>query len=173
MFNNNFASPAHFPSYEVLHDEEKNISSQDFIYVFSLILYYSCILRVSEFFQKCCEGLDSKHQTIVLKFLASIKHASDKRQTITKEMIRSAIKDAIPPSPVFRFISSSPLKTPDKVPPTPQKTFYYEKTKELQRVKTQLENERYERNMLDVEVKQYEQKIEQLGELNLYLKQNF
>lgn len=104
-----------------------------------------------------------KHQTIVVNFFASIKQALEKNETLTKEIIRSSIKEAIPVSPAFKFICSSPLKTPDKTPLTPFKIFYHEKTKELSKIKTMLENERYERNMLDVEVKQYEEKIELLG----------
>lgn len=154
-----------------MHDEEKNISSQDFIYVFSLVLYYSCILQTSDFFRIRCQDLNDKHQTSIMKFFAIIKQALDKKQKLTKEIIRSAIKEAVPSSPALKFITSSPLKTPVKMPPTPNKTFYQEKTNELHKVKTMLENERYERNMLEVEVKQYEERIELLVKEQKSLKQ--
>lgn len=154
-----------------MHDEEKNISSQDFIYVFSLVLYYSCILQTSDFFRIRCQDLNDKHQTSIMKFFAIIKLALDKKQKLTKEIIRSAIKEAVPSSPALKFITSSPLKTPVKMPPTPNKTFYQEKANELHKVKTMLENERYERNMLEVEVKQYEERIEHLIKEQKSLKQ--
>lgn len=77
-------------------------------------------------------------------------------------MLIQAIKEAVPLSPHLRFICSSPLKTPDKVLDTPSKIFFHKKAQELQRIKTQLENEKYERNMLEAEAKDNEEKIERL-----------
>lgn len=68
--------------------------------------------------------------------------------------------------PSIRFISSSPLKTPDKAPSTPNKLLIQERLKEVQKLKTLLDNERYERNMLDAEVKQFEDKIDLLGKFD-------
>jgi hypothetical protein len=154
-----------FSGYELLLDEDHNISSQDYMYIYSLILFYSCIHRTSEFFQKCCEGLDAKHQTAVFKFFASLKQAQESRETITKELLRVAIKEAVPPSPHLKFISSSPMKTPVKLQTTPNKTFFHEKSQELKRTKTLLENERYERNMLETEMKQNEERSQCLRKL--------
>lgn len=47
--------------------------------------------------------------------------------------------------------------------PTPSKRIQYEKTKELQRLKALLENERYEKNMAEAEAKQSEEKIDRLS----------
>lgn len=90
---------------------------------------------------------------------------------ITKEVLRAAIKGSMPSPPSIRFINSSPLKTPDKTPPTPNKLLVQERLKELQKLKTMLENERYERNMLDAEVKQFEEKIDLLGKFKAQLKE--
>lgn len=158
-----FVLSENFSGYEILWDEEHNISSQDYMYIYSLILFYSCIHRGNEFFQKCCESLDSKHQPVVLKFFATLKQAQENKETITKEVLRVAIKEAIPPSPHLKFICSSPLRTPDKAQATPNKSFFHEKTKELQRTKSLLENERYERNMMEAEMKQTEERMQSLS----------
>lgn len=151
-----------FPSYEIVHDDAQNISSQEFIYVYSLLLFHSCVICANSFFQTCCGSLDPKHQEIVFKFFASLKQAQENKEPITKEVLRLSIKEAVMSSPRLKFVSSSPIKTPDKSSATPSKAFYYAKAKELQRSKAMLENERYERNMMEVELKQYEEKLQSL-----------
>lgn len=129
------------------------------MYIFSLLLYHSCVLCVSEFFQQACKSLDEKHQPIVLQFFASLK---ENKEPITKEVLRKAIALAVPSSPHLRFIASSPLRTPDKPTWTPSKTFSHEQLKELHKTKMMLDHERYERNILEVEVKQNEEQIDLL-----------
>lgn len=92
---------------------------------------------------------------------------------ITKEFLRQAIKEACPmsSSPHLHFMNvGSPLRTPKvkKSPSTPNKEVFNEKIKELKMIKTQLENERYEKNMLEIEVKQNQEKSESLGKFQDY-----
>jgi hypothetical protein len=90
----------------------------------------------------------------------------DKKEPITEDIVRAAIYEASPAKliPHLKFICSSPIRTPDKAPPTPtpSKIISHEKLMELQRAKTQLANERYERNMIEGELKESEEKIQQL-----------
>jgi hypothetical protein len=91
---------------------------------------------------------------------------NDASVKITKEMIRQGIKEAIPkPSPQFKFMSDSPLKTPktDRSPPTPNREYFNHKMKEFKLVKAQYENEKYEKNMIEIELKQSQEKIETLS----------
>lgn len=152
---------AHFPNFEVLYDETGNISSQDFVYMFSLLLYYSCVRRVIPFFQKCCENLDMNQQKLIFNFFATLKGSQDSKVPITKEVVRQAVKEATPSPPALKYLCASPLRTPDRSR-TPNKISFVEKLKELQKVKTMLESERYERNVLEAEVKQNEDKIQSL-----------
>lgn len=64
----------------------------------------------------------------------------------------------------------SPLRTPkcSKSPLTPNKEIFNDKMRELKMVKAQLENERYEKNMLEIEVKQNQDKAESLGEFKFF-----
>lgn len=131
------------------------------MYIFSLMLYYSCVVRVDGFFQKSCEALDSKHQPVVVKFFGHLNQVS--ARLLTRDVIHSAIKQASPSPFHLKFITSSPRGTPDKIYPTPKKMSFNDKSKEYQRTKTQLENEKYERMMLESELKQSEEKLQQLG----------
>lgn len=159
-FNRILQFVARFPGFEILFDETRKISCQDHVYICSLILYYSCILCASKFIQKCSQKLDPEQQQLVMRFLEKLKATQDSKQHITKEAISAAIRDAIPTPPRIKFISSSPLKTPDKTTQTPNRSF--EKAKELQKVKTMLDNERYERNLIEVELRTTEDKMDSL-----------
>jgi chromosome segregation ATPase len=84
---------------------------------------------------------------------------------ITKEMLRRGIKEAASvkysPPPFMQL--GSPIKTPTKLERSPpSKELNHMKLKELKHLKVQLENERYERNLLEVEVKQNQEKIDSL-----------
>lgn len=163
-----------FPDFEIVLDESNNISSQDSTYVYSLLLFYSCVIQENKFFQKCCKSLDTKQQLGIVKYFNYMSCClSD--QKITKEIVRKGITEATSVfSPPVPFLSvKSPLRTPKKPnisPPTPSKQFLENKLKELKHVKTQLENERYEKNILEIEVKENCEKITNLGrQLSLVL----
>lgn len=92
------------------------------------------------------------------------------------ETLRTGIKQAIStvsPSEIKYLTSvNSPLRTPkrsDISPPTPSKEFIHTKLMELKSIKSQLENERFERNALELEVKQSQEKIENLVQKCKYL----
>lgn len=152
-----------YPDYETLYDENNNVSSQDFVYVFSLLLHYSCVREKNEYFQLACTKLNSTFQMCIATFLEYIT----KQTVFNKEIIRTGIKQAatLTSSQTRYFAVNSPLKTPKKSdisPPMPSKDFINSKLKELKAVKSQLENERYEKNMLEMEVKQSQEKVDNL-----------
>jgi hypothetical protein len=140
-------------------------SPDDQIAIFSLLLYYSCVMCVSQFFQECSENLSSDDQPVVCMFFSVLKDAQEKNEPITREKVNNAIKKAAPTTPQLRFFSSSPFKTPEKFSnaKTPAKHFSHEKLMELKFTKTQLENERYEKNLLETEMKDTEDKIQRLS----------
>lgn len=159
----------HFPQYEVSSDAK--LQQDDSVRIVSLLLYYSCVYKISQFFQDCCKSLDTKIQPTVLQFFAAINEVRDKKEPITEDIVRSAIYKVSPAKlrNHLKFICSSPIRTPDKAPPTPtpSKLISHEKLMELQRAKTQLTNERYERNMIEGDLKECEEKIQELRKLPL------
>jgi hypothetical protein len=132
------------------------------MYIYSLLLYFSCVHRVDVFFQKCCKNLDTKFQAQIAKFFSYMKRSFDNNDKITKDLVRKAIREATPvTSPaLIPFLNiGSPIKTPSKVdrsPPTPNKAYFNERMKELQSIKAQLDSERYEKNILEADVRQNE-----------------
>lgn len=83
---------------------------------------------------------------------------------ITKELLRHAIKQVAQVFSPPPFMSlGSPLKTPTKLERSPPPKEYAEiKLRELKYLKTELENERFERNLLEVEMRQSHEKIDSL-----------
>lgn len=81
---------------------------------------------------------------------------------ITKEMLRHAIKEtaSVVLSPPPFMSMGSPLKTPTKLERSPPPN--NRNLKELKHLKVQLENERFERNLLEVEVKTNQEKVDSL-----------
>lgn len=152
---------ANFPNYEILYNDDGKISTQDYVYIFSLVLFHSCVLMKDENFQKCCNNLDGRQQTLMVNFLKYMRKSCAK---ISKEMLRHAIKQVAKESSPPHFIElGSPLKTPTKLERSPPPKEYAEiKMREFKHLKTQLENERFERNLLEVEMKQSHEKIESL-----------
>lgn len=149
----------------------ESLSSEDKIAIFSLLLYYSCVLRISQFFQDCSKSLNVDDQKIVFTFFEIIKEAQEINDPITIDVVSRAVQKAAPSTPRYRIFSSSPLKTPDKnvASSTPSKLIPHEKLMELKFTRTQLENERYEKNLLESEVKDYEGKIIRLRKLKKYV----
>lgn len=150
-----------FPDYEILMNETKTISIEDYIYIFSLFLYHSFVIKGNENLLKCCQKLSERNQLYIMRFIKYMKDERDKDGKITKEMLRQGIKEtaSVGFSPPPFIALGSPLKTPTKLERSPPPK---EQSKELKHVKVQLENERFERNLLEVEVKQTQEKIESL-----------
>ncbi|KAG5684611.1 hypothetical protein PVAND_013836 [Polypedilum vanderplanki] len=158
-----------FPEYNILYNRANTISSQDYIYIFSILLYYSCVTQESEYFQSSCISLDTKFQMSIFSFFDFFNLNKD----FSKESIRAAIKQGISmlspqKSPQLFTTTSSPLVTPtksnsQKTPTsTPHKEFFNETIKELRYLKTQLDNEKFEKSMLEIEMRQHQEKIQQL-----------
>lgn len=80
-------------------------------------------------------------------------------------MLHSVIQKSFPESPQLRFLHSSPISTPpSKVTNlTPQRKLE-EKFQELKRIKVAFENMKDDRNILESELKEKDERIDNLGE---------
>lgn len=156
---------ANFPDFEVLMSETNDISTQDYTYIFSLLLFHSCVLKAHGYFQNCCQKLEERSQLYIMKFFEFMKFEREKGVKITKGMLRRGIKETaqniLSPPPFMTL--GSPIKTPTKLDRSPPyKELTSLKLKELKHMKVQLENERFERNLLEVEVKQNQDIVDSL-----------
>lgn len=146
-------------------NETNTISMQDYIYIFSLFLYHSCVMKGNENLLMCCQKLEERHQLYIMKFFKYMKDEKEQGGKITKEMLRRGIKEtaSVVLSPPPFMSMGSPLKTPTKLERSPPpKELSNLKLKELKHLKVQLENERFERNLLEVEVKTNQEKVDSL-----------
>jgi hypothetical protein len=97
----------------------------------------------------------------IVNFLKHIRSNAN----FTKESLRTAMVWRSSPQETLNIFTISPMKSDrqQSAPPTPSKEFLGQKLKELKILKTQLENEKFEKSMLDVEFQQSQEKIENLG----------
>ncbi|XP_055597905.1 uncharacterized protein LOC129747632 isoform X2 [Uranotaenia lowii] len=108
----------HFPHFEMYLTETKQIAAPDHFYIFSLLLYFSCVRHPEKFFQQICSSFDKHKQHAVTAFLKSMFDANHMRKEVDRAMIKKAIQDAMPHT-MLPPSSSSPKIRPDpKSPPS-------------------------------------------------------
>lgn len=101
---------------------------------------------------------------MVCSYFSMLQSSSDKT-SITKELIATAIEKSLPESPQLKFLHSSPLCTPNKSGinfVTPQK-MSNEKLQEYKRLKIEIDNLKDDRNSLESEIKDKDDRIDSLG----------
>ncbi|XP_021697321.1 nuclear mitotic apparatus protein 1 isoform X2 [Aedes aegypti] len=102
----------HFPHYELYLTETGQIAAPDHFYIFSLLLFFSCVRHPERFFQQICNGFDKPQQYAVTAFLKSMLESAQMRQEIDRMMIRRSIQDAMPQTML-------PPETPPNPNPAP------------------------------------------------------
>ncbi|XP_058829303.1 centrosome-associated protein CEP250 isoform X2 [Topomyia yanbarensis] len=86
----------HFPHYELFLTESGQIAAPDHFYIFSLLLYFSCVRHPDTSFQQICNNFDKLRQAAVGAFLKSMLANSQQQKKIDRMMIQRAIQDAMP-----------------------------------------------------------------------------
>lgn len=132
----------HYSEFQPHMDDENALSSADYIYVYSLLLHFSCVKYPVTYFHDICKKLsDSAQQSIAsfFKILLECKH-------INRETLRHTIAEVtVPKSPSPRNNiqginrTESPVKTPSRhsiptqkiSPSTPKSFLLEERTREL------------------------------------------
>lgn len=102
-----------------------------------------------------CNTLTNKNQLAIASFFENLV----KTEKIDRIVLGKAISDAGPKSPVRFLQMGSPITTPNKKisPSTP--TTNEHKTRLVNSLRLQLDTEQYERGVIEVQMKQYEEKI--------------
>lgn len=72
-------------------NDEQRVNANDFIYVYSLLLHYSCVRYADQKMQHICSGLADKNQTFIAKFLECL---IGKNTSYTRASIQEAIEEA-------------------------------------------------------------------------------
>ncbi|XP_013118955.2 golgin subfamily B member 1 isoform X1 [Stomoxys calcitrans] len=205
-----------YPQFEAHQDDENCLSSSDYIYIYSILLHFSCVKHPHTIFHEICQRLPIHDQQCIASFFKELLDV----ESPDKETLRHAIGHVVsthvtPPrqrndsfssnqsvssgvsvggmgsgsggsggSVAGSLISNSllspgigrcdsPLKTPKRCagtqrisPTTPKSNLLEERTRELFNLRAQLETERYEKGLLEVQIKQNEDKILKLNQDN-------
>ncbi|XP_055371224.1 uncharacterized protein LOC129605466 [Condylostylus longicornis] len=150
----------HYPAIELHTDDNQQLSSSDYMYIYSVFLHFCCVKYPTEFFQNICQNFHEAHQQAIAIFFKGLLE----KDVIDKVLLRKLIAEAS-----LQNICSIPVESPAKSqqnykisPPTPKTHMLEEKNKELHILKASLETEKYERGYLEIQNKQYEEKIKKL-----------
>ncbi|XP_055685622.1 golgin subfamily A member 4 isoform X2 [Lutzomyia longipalpis] len=147
----------HYPSFRThLHTLDDNeICTTDYVYIYCLLLHFSCVVCKEEIFQSICMKMSSTQQEFIALLFSRLVQSP-----ITREMLKIALKETAAPSAIEFMQLESPIRTPRKPSPaTPATKLLDERSRELISLKALLETERYERNFLEVQMKEIEEKL--------------
>lgn len=134
------------------------ISLNDYMYIYSLFIHFSCVKYPKKFFHRVSMNLNDKCQEAVAQFL-NIMMQNEK---FDRSTIRDAIYHASPAVPRLSFVNlMSNLNTPKgkSSPPTPTGVLLDHRMREIKMLKAQLDSEKYERGCLEVQCQQYEDQM--------------
>lgn len=158
-----------YPDFSPHTDDTDNLSTTDYIYVFSLLLHFSCMRKPNVYFHEKCQSLEQRHQIAISDFFKSSQIYNNLFDKSSLRQAISVFKNPITPKVLRqKAIDSicSPLKTPTRAskisPSTPKSYMLEEKTKEMAQLRADLDTEKYENGMLAVQIDQNEQKIQKL-----------
>uniref|UniRef100_A0A1A9W418 Uncharacterized protein n=1 Tax=Glossina brevipalpis TaxID=37001 RepID=A0A1A9W418_9MUSC len=173
-----------YPEFEAYHDDDNGLSSADYVYVYTLMLHFSCVKYPQTFFHDICQKLPNSSQQSMASFFRELLDV----EKLNKENLRHAVGEVIAShgSPrsgdsISRNNSSfptgnslkvdSPLRTPKRnigtqrsSPLTPKTHLLEERTRELFTLRAQLDTELYEKGLLEIQIKQNEDKILKLNQ---------
>ncbi|KAI9576129.1 myosin-13-like [Glossina fuscipes] len=173
-----------YPEFEVNRDDNNGLSSADYIYVYTLLLHFSCVKRPQTFFHDICQKLPSDSQQSMAQFF----HELLEMEQLNKVNLREAVAEVIASHALSRSNHSisrsndsltpgtsietdSPLKTPKRnigarrnLLLTPKTHLLEERTRELFALRAQLDTERYEKDLLEIQIKQNEDKVLRLSQ---------
>ncbi|XP_053668765.1 putative leucine-rich repeat-containing protein DDB_G0290503 [Anopheles marshallii] len=85
---------AKFPHFELQLEKANEIPESDDIYVFSLMLYFSCVRHSIPYFQNICQQLDVAYQHSIKAFLNSFVPENDNKIIINRAFMNNAFQNA-------------------------------------------------------------------------------
>ncbi|XP_023158388.1 flagellar attachment zone protein 1 isoform X3 [Ceratitis capitata] len=190
-----------YADYSPILDDEKTINSTEYIYIYSLFLHFSCVKYPETNFHDICKRLSVNNQRNIAAFFnelldcqsidreklrhaiagttlkstnssgsASDSHSSSNNSTgNSNNFSTSTFPRLDSPSRTSRYAPGN--SSPRIVPPTPKSAMLEERTRELYNLRAQLETERYEKGLLEVQIKQNEEKMKKLNQDHKKLQQ--
>lgn len=151
-----------FPAFSFHHFDDDGLCSAEFVFIYSLLLHFGCVLSRDVHIQNACKALGEYQQAAVANFFkqfGGMKYESVTRVNL-KKMIVDAIRTDVPVADGVAL--STPKKRLNGSPDTPKNRRLEQNVRELNKVRIQLETERYEKGFLEIQIKEGQDQIERL-----------
>lgn len=151
-----------FPNFSFHHFDDDGLCSAEFVYVYSLLLHFGCVQCRDVHIQNACKALGEFQQAAVASFFN--KFGSMKYEAVTRGNLKKMIVDAIRTDvQVAEGVArSTPKKRITGSPDTPKNRRLELNIRELNKVRIQLETERYEKGFLEIQIKEGQEQIDRL-----------
>uniref|UniRef100_A0A336KYU3 CSON001646 protein n=1 Tax=Culicoides sonorensis TaxID=179676 RepID=A0A336KYU3_CULSO len=127
----------YYPDFEFNAEDNNNLSCHEHVYVFALLLYFSCVERKESFFQNAGITIAPTHQKVICKFL-SLLTAKPK---FDKESLSCIINEILVPCPPLKIFPNIQMETQSQM--TPKSTMLNSKTEKIRSLEADLITERY------------------------------
>lgn len=151
-----------FPAFSFHHFDDDGLCSAEFVFIYSLLLHFGCVLSRDVHIQNACKALGEYQQAAVANFFKQF--GGMKYESVTRVNLKKMIVDAIRTDvPVAEGVAlSTPKKRLNGSPDTPKNRRLEQNVRELNKVRIQLETERYEKGFLEIQIKEGQDQIERL-----------
>lgn len=151
-----------FPAFSFHHFDDDGLCSAEFVFIYSLLLHFGCVLSRDVHIQNACKALGEYQQAAVANFFKQF--GGMKYESVTRVNLKKMIVDAIRTDvPVAEGVAlSTPKKRLNGSPDTPKNRRLEQNVRELNKIRIQLETERYEKGFLEIQIKEGQDQIERL-----------
>ncbi|XP_053678054.1 putative autophagy-related protein 11 [Anopheles nili] len=166
----------HFPDFELKASNVNEILESDHIYVFSLMLYFSCVRCSVPYFQYIGTKFDDKYQYCMKSFFNFFVSKNDRK--INRSFLDNAFRNAArsarmvtakskdDSNNIAQILTSTPTGKRDMRKPSPPTPKIVSLEHKLKTFKSLFESARLENAALEKQNEQLTQKIQQLNEDN-------
>lgn len=76
-----------YSDFDVRLDDDNDICGDEYLFIYTLLLHYSCVKKPCEYFHKLCNGMDARHQVMIASFFKSLMDV----KMYTRDDLRKAI----------------------------------------------------------------------------------
>lgn len=151
-----------FPKFAFHHFDDDGLCSAEFVFVYSLLLHYGCVQCRDVQIQNACKSLGEYQQAAVANFFKQF--AGVKYEGVVRGSLRKMIVDAMrTDDQVANVALSTPKKRLSGSPDTPKNLRLEQNMKDLNKIRVQLETERYEKGFLEIQLKEGQDQITRLN----------
>lgn len=151
-----------FPHFSFHHFDDDGLCSAEFVFVYSLLLHFGCVQCRDVHIQNACKSLGEYEQAAVANFFKQFGGA--KYESVTRGNLKKMIGDAMrTDGPASEGMAlSTPKKRLNGSPDTPKNRRLEQNMRELNKIRIQLETERYEKGFLEIQIKEGQEQIDRL-----------